>query len=74
MSDAERYRHHAVDCLNAAKEASEPYCRRLHLALAASWLTLASQDDTVSELLSSWGIEATVVDRAKYDADGAASA
>jgi hypothetical protein len=55
MLDSQRYRDYAAKCLFAAKEASEPYCRRLHLTLAASWIELANQDEAASKLLVNWG-------------------
>ena len=50
MHDSQRYRYNARECLLAAKEASEPYCRKLRLSMASSWLSLAHQDEEVSLL------------------------
>jgi hypothetical protein len=55
MLDSQRYRDYAAKCLLEAKEASEPYCRRLHLTLAASWIELANQDEAAGRLLMNWG-------------------
>ena len=54
MCDAQRYRHHAVDCLRAAYRESEPYSRGLRVSMAASWLSLAHQDEAMDELLAQW--------------------
>jgi hypothetical protein len=53
MYDSQRYRYNAAECLLAAKEASQPYCRRLRLSMASSWLSLARQDETMDNLLAS---------------------
>jgi hypothetical protein len=58
MLKSQRYRDHATDCVLSALQASEPYCRQLHLSLAASWVELANQDEVVSRLLSNWGVTA----------------
>ena len=57
MLDSERYHRHAAECLIAAKETADPCIRQIHLTLAASWLTLARDDDVVGKLLAGWGIE-----------------
>lgn len=51
MHDSQRYRYNAKECLLAAKEASEPYCRKLRLSIASSWLSLAHQDEEMNILL-----------------------
>ena len=56
MHDSERYRRNAADCLNAARNAREPYYRRLYFLMARSWLSLADQDRTTDELLASWAM------------------
>ena len=44
----------AADCLVAAKEARQPYYRKLRLSMAASWLSLASRDEGMDNPLASW--------------------
>jgi hypothetical protein len=56
MLNSERYRDQASACMLAALEPSEPYRRQLHVSLAASWLSLADQDDAMSKLLSGCGV------------------
>jgi hypothetical protein len=51
MHDSRRYRDSAADCLLAAQEAYQPYYRKLHLSMAASWLSLARQDEAIDNLL-----------------------
>jgi hypothetical protein len=47
MRDYERYRVNAAGCLLAA-ERCEPACRKIHLSMALSWLSLARQDEAVN--------------------------
>jgi hypothetical protein len=54
MHDSQRYRDSAAECLLAAEEACQPYYRRLHLSMAASWLSLARQDEAIDNLFASW--------------------
>jgi hypothetical protein len=54
MHDSRRYRDNAAECLLAAQEARELHCRRLHLSMADSWLSLARRDETMDNLLASW--------------------
>jgi hypothetical protein len=54
MHDSRRYRDSAAECLLAAQEACQPYYRKLHLSMAASWLSLARQDEAIDNLLASW--------------------
>jgi hypothetical protein len=54
MLDLERYRDQARACMLAALKASEPRRRLLHVSLAASWLSLANQDD------ASWRVTSEV--------------
>jgi hypothetical protein len=56
MHDSGRYRHNAAECLLAAQEACQPDCRKLRLSMAASWLSLARQDEAMDNLLASWDI------------------
>ena len=50
------YRDSAAECLLAAQEACQPYHRKLHLSMAASWLSLAQQDEAIDNLLASWDL------------------
>jgi hypothetical protein len=54
MHDSRRYRDRASECLLAAEEACQPYYRKLHLSMAASWLSLARQDEAIDHLFASW--------------------
>jgi hypothetical protein len=54
MFDSQRYRYHAAECLLAAKATAEPHCRKLRLSMAASWLSLAHQDEAMNEPLANW--------------------
>jgi hypothetical protein len=67
MHDSRRYRDSAAGCLLAAQEACQPYYRKLHLSMAASWLSLARQDEAIDNLFASWDMAAPV----KTDGNGA---
>jgi hypothetical protein len=54
MHDSRRYRDSAAECLLAAQEACQPYYRKLHFSMAASWLSLARQDEAIDNLFASW--------------------
>jgi hypothetical protein len=57
MHDSRRYRdNNAAECLLAAQEACQPYYRKLHLSMAASWLSLARHDEAINNLLASWDV------------------
>src|SRR5260370_24931977 len=56
MHDSRRYRDSAAKCLLAAEEACQPYYRKLHLSMAASWLSLARQDEAIDNLVASWDL------------------
>jgi hypothetical protein len=56
MHDSQTYRRNAVDCLVAAHDAGEFHYKRLYLLMAQSWHSLASLEDEVDGLLSSWDI------------------
>jgi hypothetical protein len=60
MHDSRRYRDSAAKCLWAAQEACQPYYRKLHLSMAASWLSLARQDEAIDNLLASRDMAAPV--------------
>jgi hypothetical protein len=51
MHDSRRYR---AKYLLAAQEACQPYYCKLNLSMAASWLSLARQDEAIDNLLASW--------------------
>ena len=53
MHDSQRYRYNAIECLLAAKTASQPYYRKLRLSMASSWLSLARQDEARDNPLAS---------------------
>jgi hypothetical protein len=53
MSDAQRYRRNAVECLWAAERCERGY-RGLTLVIAESWLSLADQQKSMDELLAIW--------------------
>ena len=52
MHVSRRYRDHAAECLLAAQEACELHCRKLHLSMADSWLSLARRDEAMD--IASW--------------------
>jgi hypothetical protein len=54
MHDSRCYRDSAAECLLAAQEACQPYYRKLHLSMAASWLSLARQDEAIDNPLANW--------------------
>jgi hypothetical protein len=55
MHDSRRYRDSAAECLLAAQEACQPYYRKLHLSMAASWLSLTRQDEAIDNLARELG-------------------
>jgi len=55
MHASRRYRDSAAECLLAAQEASQPHCRKLHLSMAISWLSLARR------LTSTWIYRALIL-------------
>jgi hypothetical protein len=56
MHDSQRYRDSAAECVLAAEKACQPYYRKLHLSMAASWLSLARQGEAIDNLLASWDL------------------
>jgi hypothetical protein len=54
MHDSRRYRDSAAECLLASQEAHDCYYRDLFLSMAASWLSLAQQDEVLDNLFPSW--------------------
>jgi hypothetical protein len=53
VSDAQRYRKNAVECLSAA-ERCEPTYRGLTFAIAQAWLSLARHEEAMDGLLTIW--------------------
>jgi hypothetical protein len=53
MNDAQRYRMNAAKCLSTA-ERSGPSYHGLTIAIAASWFSLARQQEAMDELLAIW--------------------
>jgi hypothetical protein len=53
MHDWQRYRAIAGECLLAARKC-QPCYRKLHLSMAASWLSLARQDEAMDDVLAIW--------------------
>jgi hypothetical protein len=60
MHDSRRYRYNAAECLLAAQAACQPHYRKLRLSMAASWLSLARQDEAMDNLLASWDTDEPV--------------
>ena len=66
MHDSRRYRDSAAECLLAAQEAShQSHCRKLHLSMAISWLSLARQYEAIERLFQGPG-EAALIKGAHY--------
>jgi hypothetical protein len=57
MHDSRCYRDSAAECLLASQDAHQPYYRDLFLSMAASWLSLAHQD----EALETWNLQISVL-------------
>ena len=57
MHDFQRYRDNAADCLLAARTAHEPQYKRLNLLMAQAWLSLATEDAAMDDLLGRSGTE-----------------
>jgi hypothetical protein len=53
MSDTQRFRDYAAECLLLAKN-SQPGYRDVFLSISACWHLLARQDVAVNTLLASW--------------------
>jgi hypothetical protein len=62
MHDSQRCRDSAAECLLAFQDARQPYYRNLFLSMAASWLSLAHQDEAVDNLFASWDTDAIKTD------------
>ena len=43
MSNPDRYRQHALDCLRLANEMNDPFGKAVLLDMAQSWVRLADQ-------------------------------
>jgi hypothetical protein len=54
MNDTQRYRTNAAECLSAAERRESPY-RSFAFTIAAYWLSLARQQEAMSELLGVGG-------------------
>jgi hypothetical protein len=55
MHNSRRYRDSAAECLLASQDAGQPYYRNLFLSMAASWLSLAHQDEAIDNLVCELG-------------------
>jgi hypothetical protein len=53
MSEAQRYRMNAAECLSAADRCEQPY-RHLTLAIVKTWLSLARHEVVMHGLLAIW--------------------
>ena len=65
MHDSRRYRDSAAECLLAAQKASQSHCRKHHLSMAISWLSLARQYEAIERLFQGPG-EAALIKGAHY--------
>jgi hypothetical protein len=65
MHASRRYRDSAAECLLAAQEPSQPHCRKLHLSMAISWLSLARQYEAIERLFQGTG-EVALIKGAHY--------
>jgi hypothetical protein len=65
MHASRRYRDSAAECLSAAQEVSQSHCRKLHLSMAISWLSLARQYEAIEHLFQGTG-EAALIKGARY--------
>ena len=59
MHDSRRYRDSAAECLLASQDAHHPYYRGLFLSMAASWLSLAHQDEAI-DMFASWDTDEAI--------------
>lgn len=48
------YRNKAAACLLASQQEGRFYYRKLHLSMAASWLSLARRDEATAALVAVW--------------------
>jgi hypothetical protein len=48
------------ECLLASQDACQPYYRNLFLSMAASWLSLAHQDEAIDNLFASWNTDEAI--------------
>jgi hypothetical protein len=67
MHASQRYRDSAAECLLAAQEASQPHCRKLHLSMAISWLSLARKYEAIEHLFQETGEAAVICHQAALD-------
>jgi hypothetical protein len=64
MHDSQRYRDNAADCLLAARNTRDPRYKNLNLLMAQAWLSLATEDAAVGDLLAKWAAEENAGDLA----------
>jgi hypothetical protein len=60
MHVSHRFRDSAAECLLASQDACQPYYRNLFLSMAASWLSLAQQDEAIDNLFASWNTDEAI--------------
>jgi hypothetical protein len=66
MSEAQRYRMNAAECLSAVERCGPAY-RVITLAIAATWLALARHQEAIDELLATWStVQYTAPTRLPY--------
>jgi hypothetical protein len=58
MHDSRCYRDSAAECLLASQDACQPF-RNLFLSMAASWLSLAHQDEAI-DMFASWDTDEAI--------------
>jgi hypothetical protein len=61
MNDRRRYRLNAAECLSAASTC-HPHYRGHLFCIAACWLALAREEETIRDLFVSWGIAAPALE------------
>jgi hypothetical protein len=64
MHVSHRLRDSAAECLLASQDACQPYYRNLFLSMAASWLSLAHQDEAADNLFASWDMAKPIMEPA----------
>jgi hypothetical protein len=62
MNDTQRYRENAAECLSAAERPESAYHSHA-FTIAAYWLSLARQEETMYELLAIWTEAGSVTSR-----------
>jgi hypothetical protein len=61
MHDSQRYRDNAAASLLAAQEACQLHMRKLHLSMAASWLSLARQNEGIDPSFQGTGYKPALI-------------